>query len=241
METAGIIIIGNEILSGKVTDINSPYLCKELRNLGVEVQQINTIPDIPEIIGRTVLDFSEQFSWVFTSGGIGPTHDDITVASIAKGFGRELFEAPQIMKAIQNYHGDKMTAAHRRMAMIPEGSELIEYAEGRGPQLKFRNIFVFPGIPEYLKIRFASIKERFRTTPIVLKQVYLKADEGEIADSLDATMAEFPQLMLGSYPKVSGSDYDVKLTLECRDSEYLNKALNFLCERVPAKCILRFE
>ena len=167
--------------------------------------------------------------------------DDITVASIAKGFGIELFEAPQIMKAIQNYHGDKMTTAHRRMAMIPEGSELIEYAEGRGPQLKFRNIFVFPGIPEYLKIRFASIKERFRTTPIVLKQIYLKADEGEIADSLDATMSEFPQLMLGSYPKVSGSDYDVKLTLECRDSEYLDKALNFLCERLPEECILRFE
>jgi len=241
LETAGIIIIGNEILSGKVTDINSPYLCKELRNLGVEVQQIITIPDIPEIIGRTARDFSEQFSWVFTSGGIGPTHDDITVASIAKGFGIELFEAPQIMKAIQNYHGDKMTAAHRRMAMIPEGSELIEYAEGRSPQLKFRNIFVFPGIPEYLKIRFAGIKERFRTTPIVLKQIYLKADEGEIANSLDATMAEFPQLMLGSYPKVSGSDYDVKLTLECRDSEYLDKALNFLCERLPEECILRFE
>ena len=92
-----------------------------------------------------------------------------------------------------------------------------------------------------MKIRFASIKERFRTTPIVLKQIYLKADEGEIAESLDATMAEFPQLMLGSYPKVSGSDYDVKLTLECRDSEYLDKALNFLCERLPEECILRFE
>ena len=241
LKTAGIIIIGNEILSGKVTDINSPYLCQELRPLGVEVKQIITIPDIPEIIGQTAVDFSERFSWVFTSGGIGPTHDDITVASIAKGFGKKLIESPQIIKAIRNYHGDKMTAAHRRMAMIPEGSELIVYAEGRGPQLQFRNIFVFPGIPEYLKIRFTSIKERFRTTPIVLKQIYLKADEGEIADSLDATMAEFPQLMLGSYPKVSGSDYDVKLTLECRDSEYLDKALNFLCERLPEECILRFE
>ena len=90
MKTAGIIIIGNEILSGKVTDINSPYLCKELRILGVEVKQIITIPDIPEIIGKTVLDFSERFTWVFTSGGIGPTHDDITVASIAQGFGTKL-------------------------------------------------------------------------------------------------------------------------------------------------------
>ena len=241
METAGIIIIGNEILSGKVTDINSPYLCKELRILGVEVQQINTIPDIPEIIGRTVLDFSEQFTWVFTSGGIGPTHDDITVSSIAKGFGIELFEAPQIMKAIQNYHGDKMTAAHRRMAMIPEGSELIEYAEGRGPQLKFRNIFVFPGIPEFLKIRFSGIKERFRTTPIVMKQIFLKADEGDIAASLDETQQAYPELQLGSYPKISGSDYNVKLTLECRDDQYLQKACDFLCERLSDENILRIK
>ena len=241
MKTAGIIIIGNEILSGKVTDINSPYLCQELRPLGVEVKQIITIPDIPEIIGQTAVDFSERFSWVFTSGGIGPTHDDITVASIAKGFGKKLIESPQIIKAIQNYHGDKMTAAHRRMAMIPEGSELIVYAEGRGPQLQFRNIFVFPGIPEFLKIRFSAIKERFRTTPIVLKQMFLKADEGVIAESLDATQEAFPELMLGSYPKVSGADYDVKLTLECQDSAYLEKAFNFLYELLPAECVLRVE
>ena len=241
MKTAGIIIIGNEILSGKVTDINSPFLCQELRKLGVEVQEIITIPDIPEIIGRTTGEFSERFSWVFTSGGIGPTHDDITVASIAKGFAKKLFESPQIMEAIHNYHGVKMTAAHRRMAMIPEGSELIEYAEGRGPQLQFRNIFVFPGIPEYLKIRFSGIKERFRTTPIVLKQIYLKADEGVIAASLDATMEAFPELMLGSYPKVTGEDYNIKLTLECRDGADLEKAFNFLYERLPGECVLLVE
>ena len=134
-----------------------------------------------------------------------------------------------------------MTAAHRSMAMIPKGSELIEYAEGRGPQLQFRNVFVFPGIPEYLKVRFSGIKERFRTTPIVLKQIYLKADEGLIAESLDATMEVFPELMLGSYPKVIGEDYDVKLTLECRDSAYLEKAFNFLYERLPAECVLLVE
>ncbi|MBC8259170.1 MAG: competence/damage-inducible protein A [SAR324 cluster bacterium] len=241
METAGIIIIGNEILSGKVTDINSPYLCKELRLLGVEVKQIITIPDIPEIIGQTVKEFSEACTWVFTSGGIGPTHDDITVASIARGFGVELFESPVIIEAIKNYHGKSMTTAHRRMAMIPVGSELLEFAEGRATQLQFQNIFVFPGIPEYLRVRFSGIKERFRTTPIVLKQIFLKADEGEIADSLDATQAEFPQLMLGSYPKISGSDYNVKLTLECRDAEYLDQALKFLCECLPEECVLRVE
>ena len=107
--------------------------------------------------------------------------------------------------------------------------------------MQFHNIFVFPGIPEYLKIRFSGIKERFRTTPIVLKQIYLKADEGVIAESLDATMEAFPELMLGSYPKVTGEDYDVKLTLECRDSAYLEKAFNFLYERLPEECVLRVE
>ena len=177
MTTAGIIIIGNEILSGKVTDKNSPYLCKELRSLGVEVKQIITIPDVPGVIGKTTLEFSKLFNWVFTSGGIGPTLDDLTVASIAKEFGASLYESPQIMEAIYKYRGENVTDAHRRMAMIPEGSELIEYAEGRPPQLQFRNIFIFPGIPEFLKIRFSGIKERFRTTPIVMKQIFLKADE----------------------------------------------------------------
>ncbi|MBS1256148.1 MAG: CinA-like protein [Deltaproteobacteria bacterium] len=241
MTTAGIIIIGNEILSGKVTDENSPYLCTELRLLGVEVKQIITIPDVPEIIGPTALDFSKRFSWVFTSGGIGPTHDDVTVASIAREFGADLYESPEIMEAIYKYRGDKMTDAHRRMAMIPEGSELIEYAEGRPPQLRSQNIFIFPGIPEFLKIRFSGISERFRTTPIVMKQIFLKADEGDIAASLDATQEAYPELLLGSYPKISGADYNLKLTLECRDDQYLQNACDFLCERLSEESVLRIE
>ena len=241
MITAGIIIIGNEILSGKVTDINSPYLCRELRILGVEVKEIITIPDIPEVIGKTALEFSKRFDWVFTSGGIGPTLDDVTVASIAKEFGVSLYESPLIMEAIYKYRGDKLTDAHRRMAMIPEGSELIEYKEGRPPQLQFQNIFIFPGIPEFLKIRFSGIKERFKTTPIVMKEIFLKADEGDIAASLDETQEAYPELQLGSYPKISGSDYNVKLTLECRDDHYLQKACDFLCARLRDESILMIK
>ena len=241
MTTAGIITIGNEILSGKVTDKNSPYLCKELRILGVEVKQIITIPDVPEEIGKTALEFSKSFNWVFTSGGIGPTLDDLTVASIAKEFGVSLYESPQIMEAIFKYRGENMTDAHRRMAMIPEGSELIEYAEGRPPQLQFHNIFIFPGIPEFLKIRFSGIKERFRTTPIIMKQIFLKADEGDIAASLDETQEAYPELQLGSYPKISGTDYNVKLTLECRDGEYLQNACDFLCERLSDERIIKIK
>ena len=241
MKTAGIVIIGNEILSGKVKDLNSSYLCQELRMLGVEVRQIITIPDVREIIAQTVVDFSERYTWVFTSGGIGPTHDDITVASIADGFGEDLFESPQIMEIIKNYHGNNMTNAHRRMAMIPKGAKLIKTLEGRPPQLQFKNIFIFPGIPEFLKSRFSNIKESFRTTPIVLKEIYLNADEGKIASMLDSTIEAYPNLMLGSYPKFSGTDYKVKLTLECRDSAYLEEAFKFLYELLPKEYILNSE
>ena len=233
METAGIIIIGNEILSGKVKDINSPYLCQELRILGVEVRQIMTIPDVPEIIGQTAVDFSKKYTWVFTSGGIGPTHDDITISSIANGFGVGLYESPKIIKIIEGFHGKNMTDAHKRMAMIPEGSKLIETLKGRPPQLQFKNIFIFPGIPEFLKSRFSNIKENFRTTPIVLKEIFINADEGKIADILDETLEAYPKLMLGSYPRVSGENYKVKLTLESRDSLYLEKAFKFLSEKLP--------
>ncbi len=241
METAGIIIIGNEILSGKVKDINSSYLCQELRTLGVEVRQIMTIPDTSEIIGETAFDFSKKFTWVFTSGGIGPTHDDITISSIASGFGVKLFESPQIIKIIKDFHGENMTEAHRRMAMIPEGSVLVETLKGRPPQLQFRNIFIFPGIPEFLKSRFSNIKESFRTTPIVLKEIFLNADEGKIADVLDATLEAYPKLMLGSYPRVSGGDYKVKLTLESRDSIYLEKAFKFISENLPKKYFIKTQ
>ena len=239
MKTAGIIIIGNEILSGKINDINSPFLCQELRILGVEVRQIITIPDIPEIIGQTAVDFSKKYTWVFTSGGIGPTHDDITISSIANSFGVGLYESPKIIKIIQSFHGKNMTDAHKRMAMIPEGSKLIETLKGRLPQLQFKNIFIFPGIPEFLKSRFSDIKENFRTTPIVLKEIFLNADEGKIADILDETLHAYPKLMLGSYPRVSGENYKVKLTLESRDSLYLEKAFKFLSEKLPKEYLIK--
>tara|TARA_Y100001970_G_C14214121_1_gene848655 strand:- start:948 stop:1670 length:723 start_codon:yes stop_codon:yes gene_type:complete len=239
LKTAGIIIIGNEILSGKVNDINSPFLCQELRILGVEVRQIITIPDVPEIIGQTAVDFSKKYTWVFTSGGIGPTHDDITISSIANSFGVGLYESPKIIKIIQSFHGKNMTDAHKRMAMIPEGSKLLETLKGRLPQLQFKNIFIFPGIPEFLKSRFSDIKESFRTTPIVLKEIFINEDEGKIADILDETLEAYPKLMLGSYPRVSGENYKVKLTLESRDLLYLEKAFKFLSEKLPKEYLIK--
>ena len=160
MKTAGIIIIGNEILSGKVTDINSPYLCQELRTLGVEVHQIITIPDLPEIIGRTTVDFSERFSWVFTSGGIGPTHDDITTDCVAKAFGRQVSVRSDAFKILKKYYDEKgieLNEARLRMARIPETADLIENTISGAPGSIIENVYVMPGVPRIFQSMLKTI------------------------------------------------------------------------------------
>lgn len=240
--TAAIVIIGNEILSGKVQDQNSLYLCRELRQLGVEVQRILTIPDEPETIGQIVRQLSDAYTWVFTSGGIGPTHDDLTVPAIAAGFETPLVRSEQLVSLIQKYYGAELNDAHLRMAMIPEGAEILLDEVHNIPQVQFRNILIFPGIPKYLQRRFQAFRERFRSTPIYLQQIFLDCDEGQIAHLLDQTLAHYPTLQLGSYPRTNQEDdFRVKLTLESRQPEYLQQALSFLLAQIPSQFVLRTE
>jgi molybdenum cofactor synthesis domain-containing protein len=124
--TAGIIVIGNEVLSGKVTDVNSPYLCRELRALGVEVERILTIPDLIDVIASEVRAMSGRYDFVFTSGGIGPTHDDLTRDGVAQAFGRELVLSSSIAGRIERAQGRAPNASQLKMAMIPEGATLVD-------------------------------------------------------------------------------------------------------------------
>jgi len=240
--TAAIVIIGNEILSGKVKDENSHYLCRELRDLGVEVRSIVTIPDDTETIGTVVRQASEKYTWVFTSGGIGPTHDDLTVPSIAAGFQTPLVRSEKLANLISGYYGKEVNEAHLRMAMIPEGSELLFDESKRVSQILFHNILIFPGIPRLLQRRFQTFRERFRSNPIYLHQIFLNCDEGQIAHLLDQTLVTYPELQLGSYPRTKDEEeHEVKLTLESREAAYLQEAANYLLERIPPQFILRNE
>ena len=120
--TAGMIVIGNEILSGKITDTNSPFLCRELTFLGIDVARLITIPDELELIAATTRSFSEAFTWVFTSGGIGPTHDDRTLPGVAAAFDVPLVTHPQLEKNIRTHYQDRLTEEHLLMARVPEGA-----------------------------------------------------------------------------------------------------------------------
>jgi FAD synthetase len=240
-KTAGIVIIGNEVLSGKTHDTNSYFLCTELRRLGVEVQRISTIQDVIEIIGAEVAAFSRRFDFVFTTGGVGPTHDDVTIEGIAHGFGVNVVRHPDIEQRIRQRLGADVNEARLRMANVPEGSKLLATEALFAPVVNIHNVYIFPGIPKILQERFHAIKEMFRDTPYFLKNVYLKYGEGLIAAMLNDVLAKFPDLMLGSYPVLDIPEYKVKVTFESKDAAYLDRALQSFLASLPEGAVQRIE
>ena len=240
-KTAGIVIIGNEVLSGKTRDTNSHFFCTELRQLGVEVQKISTIQDDVEIIGKEVVIFSDRFDYVFTSGGVGPTHDDVTIEGVAHGLGVKVVRHPDIERRMRQRLGDQVNEARLRMANVPEGATLLATEAPFAAIVKIRNIYIFPGIPRILEERFHTIKEMFRDTPYYLKNVYVRYGEGVIASILNELLLNFPNLMLGSYPVLDLPDYKVKVTLESKDSNYLDQALRAFIASLPADAVHRVD
>ena len=240
-KTAGIVIIGNEVLSGKTQDINSYFFCTELRRLGVEVQKISTIQDEIELIGHEVADFSKHFDYVFTSGGVGPTHDDVTIEGIAHGFGLKVVRHPDIEQRMRRRLGDQVNEARLRMANVPDGATLLATEALFAPIVKIQNVYIFPGIPKILQERFHAIKEQFRDAPYYLKNVYVKYGEGIIAEMLNSLLVKYPQLMLGSYPVLDLPDYKVKVTLESKDPNYLDRALKTFVDSLPKDGVQRIE
>lgn len=231
---AGMVVIGNEILTGKVTDVNSPFICRELNFLGVELGRITTIGDDFDTIGQVTREFSQAFDWVFTSGGIGPTHDDITIKAIAAGFGVEAKRDPKLEAALRGHYAERLTEDHLLMALVPEGAELVEIPGWSFHQVLFHNIFIMPGVPQLFQHRFNAFKHRFQGTPVLLREMYLKADEGTIAATLREVDEQFPGVLIGSYPNFRSPEYSVKVTVEARDDAVLGAALADLQSRLEA-------
>lgn len=239
--TAGIIIIGNEILSGKVQDSNSFYLASELRVLGVSLMRISVIPDDIETIGNEAALFSKSYDHVFTSGGVGPTHDDITMEGIARGFDVRLIRHPGLEKFFRLQYRGSLNAALMKMADAPEGAEIILLNDMQLPVVLFGNIFIFPGIPEYLREKFSAVKERFRCAAFYLKRLFLDADESDIAAILNSVVAENIEVAFGSYPILGNAEYKIIVTAESKSSGSLDKAVKDLLSRLPEDVIVRVE
>ncbi len=239
--SAGMVVIGNEILSGKVTDSNSPFLAKQLRSVGVSLERIAVIPDEVDTIAETVRGFSRSYDFVFTSGGVGPTHDDVTISGVAAALGRKVVRHPELETALRGFFKGKTSESHLRLADVVEGTELVADEGLKFPTFLVANIYILPGIPEIFCDKVKAIRDRFATDPFHLRVVYVDQQETAIADSLHETLDAFPELLLGSYPKLNHPEYKVRLTLESKDAVYLERALGKLLELLPAKAVVRQE
>jgi FAD synthetase len=240
-KTAAIIVIGNEILSGKVVDTNAAFLAKELRALGVALHRILVIPDELDTIADAVRAYQPAYDIVFTSGGVGPTHDDVTIEGIARGLARRVIRHPLLEEKIRAYSGDRITDARLKMADIPEGAELVFEGNLDFPIVLVQNIYILPGIPELFRDKFLAMKSRFAVDPYFMRVIYTRAIESSIARYLNATLEAYPLLQLGSYPKLSDPEYRVRVTLESKDRDYVDRAFDHLMAQFPPETIVRTE
>ncbi len=240
-KTAAIIVIGNEILSGKVVDTNAAFLCRELRSLGVTLRRILVVPDELDAIAEAVRSYQPAFDVVFTSGGVGPTHDDVTMAGIALALNRRVIRHPVLEQKIREFSGDHINEARLKLAEVPEGAELVFAGDVNFPTIVVDNLYILPGIPEIFRDKFAAIKSRFAVDPYFMRVVYTRTAESTIAQYLNRTLEAFPLLQLGSYPKLGDPEYRVRVTLESKDREYVTRAFEHLLALLPAEAIVRTE
>lgn len=238
---AEVVIIGNEVLSGKVPDDNGPFLVRELRALGVSLDRITVIKDDVPVIAAAVAEAARRAAFVITTGGVGPTLDDVTFEGVAAAFQVPLRRCDEMVAIIDAFFRGKTTEAHMKMANLPSESELV-FSQGlQFPVVRVRNVFIFPGSPELLRRKFLAIRERFREPPFVLRRVFTTLEEGQISAALDRVHARVPGVAIGSYPLLENSEYSVQVTLESKEASEVEEALALLLTLLEPASIVRVE
>jgi molybdenum cofactor synthesis domain-containing protein len=238
--TCAMVVVGNEILSGKVQDSNSYFAAQELRKVGVTLERIVVVPDELKTIAKEIAEAARSHDFVISSGGVGPTHDDITMEAVAIGFGRKLVTHPELERLIRAHFTERL-ATGLKMAEVPEGAILNDTDDLRFPTVQVENVYILPGIPQIFQRKLSALLERFATDPYFLRVIYTNAGEGVIAEYLNACMRDYPELMLGSYPHLGDPEYRVKLTLESKDRYYLDTAFNHLMGLLPRDAVVKIE
>ncbi len=226
--TACILVIGNEILSGRTQDLNVAYIAKGLGEIGIRLREVRIIPDVIETIVDTVNDVRARFDYVFTTGGIGPTHDDITADCVAKAFGVPLLVAPEARRRLEDAYrprGIEINEARLRMARIPQGGTLVDNPVSAAPGFRIGNVFVMAGVPMLMRAMLEDIEPQLKRGALVHSQtVAAKIGEGKIAAGLMAIQKDFPDLAIGSYPYYREDGFGVQLVARGRDAAKVEQA-----------------
>jgi molybdenum cofactor synthesis domain-containing protein len=228
--TACVLIIGNEILSGRTEDANLAFLARGLGEIGIRLREARVIPDDRGVIVNTVNGVRRAFNYVFTTGGIGPTHDDITAQSIADAFGVKLILHPDAKRLLEtHYPPGQLNEARLRMAMVPEGAALLPNPISRAPGFQIGNVFVLPGVPSIMQGIFEQLKYRLAGGDKVLsRSISCHLAEGTLAEDLGRLQARYPDVEIGSYPYFRRGDFGVTLVLRSTDRKILAAATDEL-------------
>ncbi|HET7753412.1 MAG TPA: molybdopterin-binding protein [Anaeromyxobacteraceae bacterium] len=242
--SAALVIVGTEVLSAKIHDENGPWAAERLQRLGVRLASISTIPDDLAIITETVARERSRVDWVFTSGGVGPTHDDVTVAAVARALGVGIRRNPELAAILREGHrrwqGTDIPEAALRMADVPEGTRLE--GDPGYPVLVVQNVVMLPGVPRFFRAQFEGFAARLAAAPFRLASVYVKLTEDCFAVELERVQSEYADVQIGSYPRFDdGVDHRVRLTFESKDPARVMAARDAFLARIPVGAVVRDE
>ena len=221
MSTVRIIIIGDEILSGKFVDENTPWLIRTCREHNLQITGIAIIRDQIDTIVQHVRDASNNATYVITTGGVGPTHDDKTIEAVAKAFNVPLIESQQLVDLINGYA--KGNKALLRMATVPENYRLLDCGPGNFPQLVVENVYIFPGVPKFLKRKLSLIIPKWEGKTIHRTKVDLTVRESLIAIELEEIQNQNPDVDIGSYPRYDDSEINTIITIDGEDESRVHE------------------
>jgi molybdenum cofactor synthesis domain-containing protein len=224
--TAAILVIGDEILSGRTKDKNIGYIAEYLTAIGIDLREARIVPDVIGEIADAVNALRSRYTYVFTTGGIGPTHDDITADGIAHAFGVPVIHHPRAVEILTEYLGDRINEARLRMARVPEGAELIENTVSKAPGWRIGNVHVMAGIPSVMQAMLDAIAPTLKTGQKMLSASVegegLK--EGDVGGPLTEIQKAHPAVMIGSYPHFDGKRFTTSLVVRSRDAAALEAA-----------------
>ena len=236
--TAALLVIGDEILSGRTKDKNIGAIADRMTEIGIRLREVRVVPDDEFEIVTAVNALRARYTYLFTTGGIGPTHDDITADSIAKAFGVPIDIDPKArahMQAVCDQRGVELTPVRLRMARLPHGSELVEASSSIAPGFMIGNVIVMAGIPDIMKVMLDTVTPRLKTGARMLSQtISLWRAESQIADLFAEHQKLYPEIAMGSYPALRDGKPYVELVLRGTDPTRLDEAVTGLKEKLAA-------
>lgn len=241
--TAALLLIGNELLSGKIVDLNGPVVVKGLQTLGVDLRAVEVVPDEVPVIAEAIRRQRTRVDSIITSGGVGPTHDDVTMRAVAAAFDSTLSRHPEFERLLVDFFGRRANEHILRMADLPKGARLL----GGGapvPVVAVENVHIFPGEPNLFRTKFEAVASEFArgtACPFTVRRIFSRCEEGEIAGMMTSIQAAHPQVRIGSYPRYEESHWWTQITVDGRDAALVDQVLSELRGNIGDDRIIRIE